>query len=476
MAERVPFGIEGLDAAVGGGFPRGSLILLAGNPGAGKTVFSTQFLYKGAASGEPGVYVSFAEDKDLLIRHASSHLGCDLEGLEKDGKLRVLDLATMKGEGVSASLELVVREIASIGAKRLVIDSFSAMAQAFEEPLESRIIIHTVLGKIVRKMGCTTVLIVEVPLGGARIGLGVEEFAADGVIVLKAGEFDGRLLRELELVKLRGIELKERKLVFTLKDGFEVFPPFKPKPVGKTGRFQPIPDPPDRFSTGSEDLDEMLGGGYPKGGGVLLEIAEKIATLEYHLFVVSTAMNFLAQGRGVITIPTAGVDAELIKKRLMEYGATEDEINRLLKVCEARYPGTDQSKPYAVVFDGKGVEKDYAEWLRIEDELMRETGQPALSITGLDALANLYGPEACGRILSLDATRMRSHDTMAVVITKPGYEDLAKKLSAQAETHLKLTREHGALLVYGVKPRTGLCAVETDTSKGYAMPKLTPIV
>ena len=59
---RVPTGINSLDALIEGGFPRGSLILLAGNPGTGKTIFSMQFLFKGAEDyGESGIYVSFAE-------------------------------------------------------------------------------------------------------------------------------------------------------------------------------------------------------------------------------------------------------------------------------------------------------------------------------------------------------------------------------------------------------------------------------
>jgi hypothetical protein len=44
------------------------------------------------------------------------------------------------------------------------------------------------------------------------------------------------------------------------------------------------------------------------------------------------------------------------------------------------------------------------------------------------------------------------------------------------DVYLKLTREHGALLIYGVKPRTGLYALDVDASKGYPMPSLTPIV
>jgi hypothetical protein len=37
--DRVPTGIEGFDRLIEGGIPRGSLVLLAGNAGSGKTIF-----------------------------------------------------------------------------------------------------------------------------------------------------------------------------------------------------------------------------------------------------------------------------------------------------------------------------------------------------------------------------------------------------------------------------------------------------
>jgi len=67
LAGKVKSGVDGLDEVIEGGFPRGSLIVLAGEPGTGKTVFSMQFLVKGVELNESGVYVSFAEAKNTLI-------------------------------------------------------------------------------------------------------------------------------------------------------------------------------------------------------------------------------------------------------------------------------------------------------------------------------------------------------------------------------------------------------------------------
>lgn len=44
QTERIPTGIPGLDDLIEGGFIPGSVILLTGQTGTGKTVFGTQFL------------------------------------------------------------------------------------------------------------------------------------------------------------------------------------------------------------------------------------------------------------------------------------------------------------------------------------------------------------------------------------------------------------------------------------------------
>ncbi|HID17673.1 TPA: ATPase, partial [Candidatus Bathyarchaeota archaeon] len=130
LAFRVKTGVDGLDEVIEGGFLEGSLILLAGEPGVGKTVFSIQFLVKGVELGEPGVYAGFAEAKDALLENFSRHLGVDLAGLSKD-KLKILDYTAMRNsEGASAILEAILDEVKALKAERLVIDSFSALAQA----------------------------------------------------------------------------------------------------------------------------------------------------------------------------------------------------------------------------------------------------------------------------------------------------------------------------------------------------------
>ena len=68
MSERTSTGNKQLDQLLDGGFLRNSMILLAGNPGAGKTILSSNFIYDGALNhDEPEVYACFAETRKRLI-------------------------------------------------------------------------------------------------------------------------------------------------------------------------------------------------------------------------------------------------------------------------------------------------------------------------------------------------------------------------------------------------------------------------
>ena len=51
-------GIAGLDAILGGGIPRGNVVLITGGPGSGKTSLGVEFVYRGARDfDEPGMIV-----------------------------------------------------------------------------------------------------------------------------------------------------------------------------------------------------------------------------------------------------------------------------------------------------------------------------------------------------------------------------------------------------------------------------------
>mgnify|MGYP001028470963 CR=1 FL=1 len=224
--ERVPTGCQELDDLIEGGFVRNSLILVAGHPGSGKSTLAAQFIYAGATDyGENGVYACFTETKKTLISNWK-RFGWDFEKLELEGRVSILDLSVVREVGIQENINTLLERIHSIGAKRLVIDSFTAISLAMDTPSDIRFLLRLIY-KFIQEINCTTMVIADIQWGANIIGSGMEEFMADGLILLEThfGE-DGVLRRRLRMLKMRGTEhtQKEHPYEITPTRGIVILP------------------------------------------------------------------------------------------------------------------------------------------------------------------------------------------------------------------------------------------------------------
>src|ERR1700727_1236214 len=78
---RVSTGCSGLDHILNGGFPRGRLYLIEGDPGAGKTTLALQFMRDGVVRGERTLYITLSESTADLKHAAQSHR-MSIDGVE----------------------------------------------------------------------------------------------------------------------------------------------------------------------------------------------------------------------------------------------------------------------------------------------------------------------------------------------------------------------------------------------------------
>ena len=205
--QRISTGISGIDELLEGGFPSDGLILLTGHAGAGKSIFSSQFVYNCAVRyGTRGVYACFAETKKGFLC-AMRQFGWDFERLESEGKVSVLALSVSKEAGVQTNLNKIMDAIDSLKAEVLVLDSFSAIAMALNKDIDVRIMLH-LLYRFIKKSRCLCILIVDKPRGsfpsfssGEQIG----EFIADGIIDFEMYLDDAGVLRKrMRILKMRG--------------------------------------------------------------------------------------------------------------------------------------------------------------------------------------------------------------------------------------------------------------------------------
>ncbi len=259
--ERISTGIPALDALIEGGIPKGFTVLVAGSPGTGKTILTTHFLYDGLLKGEGALYVSFSESKNQFYENFD-RFGMRFSDFERDNKFAYLDFASITKEGITDALEEVLNVSRNIGAKRLVIDSFSAILLAFNNINEARIALHVVLGKMLRSEGITNMLITEVPMGSNNIGSGMEEFVADGIIQLQHGNTNA-IPSTLKVVKMRSTSINRETHVSLIGEkGMVVYP--------KQPLQMIFPTSTGRIKTGVPGLDLRVGGGFFKGTTTIL--------------------------------------------------------------------------------------------------------------------------------------------------------------------------------------------------------------
>lgn len=321
MAGLASTGIVELDSVLGGGFPSGSTILISGNPGTGKTILGTQFLYSGAAKhGEKVVYVSFAEKREDYLRNMLT-LGMDIKALEEKGLFRYMDFLAMDETGMKDAVQMIIQEIGKMGAKRVVVDSISVILQSLGQS-ETRKFLQGFFGRIVRGMGVTTLLVGEIPFGESKTGFGVEEFVTDGVIFLKKIRSGLAEMSVLEIAKMRGVAMRRSSFEYLIDEGtgglgLMTFPVRAEFPASR-----------ERLSSGVEGLDRMLNGGVFRRSLTLVDGASGIgkSTLCLH-FLLSAA----GKGENVLFLSFEEPTGQM-ERMLEDYGVEYKQLGDRFKV------------------------------------------------------------------------------------------------------------------------------------------------
>lgn len=206
LQQRVSTGIPGLDQVMEGGLLYGSVTLVGGGAGCGKSIFGMQFLIQGVEQyQEPGVYLSFEETPANIFRDFY-RFSWNLEQKVKDRKLTILSYTPEQVAKVLESGGGTVRDaIESIGAKRLVLDSLTAFTLLHETELAKRKAVLK-LAETLASWGITALLIAEQEPDPEHHLSTIAEFQTDGVILLYNIRKGDIRERSLEIFKMRGVK------------------------------------------------------------------------------------------------------------------------------------------------------------------------------------------------------------------------------------------------------------------------------
>jgi len=217
IIERISTGVEGLDAKMEGGLPRGSVSLVTGKTGTGKTAFSSSFLYSGALKGEPGVYITAEEREEDIKGDMKAMFGWDLDALEKKKLIKFITIKPMfpgkaiTGDEVARLIKLYIFDLSSkiesavkeTKAKRLVLDSISIIEMFIKDEYMCRVAMIQLTDKL-RELGVTSMLTGTVSEASEALsGGGIVEFIVDSIIKLDFVPVAEEFKRTLTIRKMR---------------------------------------------------------------------------------------------------------------------------------------------------------------------------------------------------------------------------------------------------------------------------------
>jgi len=169
-ADRIPSGIGEFDRVLGGGIVPGSMVLIGGEPGIGKSTLLLQVAHLLARTGGAVLYVS-GEESEKQIKLRGERLGIEGGGL------------FLMGE---TSLERILEEVEQLKPAALVVDSVQTIYSArFPSPPGSISQIREVATQLLfvaKQKGVTTFLIGHVTKDGGLAGPKSLEHIVDTVL------------------------------------------------------------------------------------------------------------------------------------------------------------------------------------------------------------------------------------------------------------------------------------------------------
>jgi len=265
LATRVP----GLDEVLGGGLPEFSFNLIAGQPGCGKTTLAHQIMFALATPQRPAIYFTVLGEPPLkMLRYQQQFDFFEAEAINRSVRFVCLSEGAMSGD-LDGVLKRIVDEVAAHNSGLVFVDSFRSVVFAGEtanSPKTSLQLFVQQLGMLMTTWQATTFLVGEY---FNETDDNPVFTVADGLIWLRQSVQRNSMVRKLEIMKMRGQSTLPGLHTFRIDHtGIRVFAPASVVAAGSARPDAAVHG--ERALMGVPALDDMLGGGLPRGYSLLV--------------------------------------------------------------------------------------------------------------------------------------------------------------------------------------------------------------
>ncbi len=265
VAPRIETGVRNLDALLHGGLPRGTVSVLGGSPGAGKTILAQQIAFHHATADRRALWFgTLSEPIAKTLRYLSEFRFFDPAKVAT-GAVQFVDLGViLRGKGLAEASKLIMQHVKRFKPALVVIDSFKVFDDLAPSREEHRKFCYE-LAVHLMAWETTSILLGEYDAGD--LASNPMFSVVDGLMMLTQREASGEQQRFLQVVKMRGTDHDRDPHPFMISaSGIEVFAP----DVTIQRRASADQVPVARVQIGIPSLDALLGDGIPGGSSLLV--------------------------------------------------------------------------------------------------------------------------------------------------------------------------------------------------------------
>jgi KaiC/GvpD/RAD55 family RecA-like ATPase len=443
----------------------GDVLLVQGQPGTGKTTLALEILRNSPASRK--VYASSRTSPTKLRQHFP-FLDEVLDSMS--GRIARSNWATefqdLRGPESDSVFNKVLRLKHAKETSLMVIDSWEgALKNATDD---GRAMLESAVLSELEDSKLSMVIVTE----GSRIGdLG---HLVDGIVTLSSSEIEGRVTRTFMVNKMRGQRVLMNRGLFSLDGGRFTFVPYKVPRNGNGNGSTAFPGPPiphsqSLYSTGSSDLDEMLGGGIRRGSFILMDIDGNVPPDGPQLLLNTMRANFLNQGGSCFSVPVGNFSSEFVADSLRPYIGTE-ALEERVRIAE--FDPDSPARKWKVPLKGR-LREDAQTFLSAWTSLNNES--PKMLVVDYDRMQQVYGEDQPFSGLSDISAEIRDSGALNIGLASR-HTRLRDGLVRTADYHLRLLSNEGSMLMFGVKPYTPISGARFVDQEGMPSFTLSPMV
>jgi KaiC/GvpD/RAD55 family RecA-like ATPase len=362
--------------------------------------------------------------------------------------------------------ERITNELMDVQAPTIIIDTWDAVGFLMDK--EALLNNVKVLQTWMERAGAKLIFVIESPEDKTL------DFLVDGIVELREKHYNERRVREIFLSKLRGVRINKPSYIFSVNNSlFHSYDHYHPSEFADSVYFpgdakltdKDVPGSKSHFTTGYHELDELLGGGFPIGSTVSIELGPHINTKIAFALLSKIIVRFIASQNALVFQPFDKSGLEIITQFQKSFGSKKDLtsviiVNNQSKKITADVNGTDMQ-----------LRKIKQEILKIKKKYQKKL---LLSILGPDTV-NLFSKMSLN-IEDRDLfSFIKSNSDLSIFVSRRLPDNRHTHLSEISDIRLSILEIDGTMFLQSEIPWSQMYAIVVPSEKGEGI-KLEPIV